>query len=39
MPLTRLVMVEVKAVENGDVVETCARNWSGFMCKRRPEVE
>ena len=33
MPLTRLVMVEVKVVRNGDVVEMRARKWSGFMCK------
>ena len=26
-------------VENGDVMETRARKWSGFMCERRPEVE
>ena len=33
MPLTKLVMVEVKVVGNSDVVEMHAQKWSGFMCK------
>ena len=33
VPLTRLVMVEVKVVGNEDIVETRARKWSGFMCE------
>ena len=27
MPMTRLVVVEVKVIQNG---EMCARNWRGF---------
>ena len=33
MPLTRLVMVEVKVVEN----MLHARKWSGFTCKKLSE--
>ena len=31
--LTRLVMVEVKIVGNGDIVEMRSRKWGGCMCK------
>ena len=39
MPLTRLVMVEVNVVENGDIMDLRAEIWSGFMYKPRSKVE